>query len=321
MGRLATCEIQLLVEYAEHVKPLALLHSCSNVCEPQGSETGKFGTLLCAVKKMLMIGVGTGLESLYAEKLEQIVEEIIKSQLVRTMVLVCLCRNDVDVLFLFHNSCFLMVDGATHKGVAVFRLLRKSFLGCFGIDVAACRIVNLGNLFFVKTIDAFNIVRKFFERKHRVVIEELATMFETLVVIPRRAVTLPIAVAAIAAIAAFFDGLVRIDGLAMLYEVTDEAVTLLDVLNNGELMVGVRFVITARHIDARYGDAIAAQCLDIGHKTRADGISVACAVGILDELVRTDTVKGNTCDHIAVAATVDLSTEATIAEEADVGGA
>ena len=41
-----------------------------------------------------------------------------------------------------------MVDGATHKGVAVFRLLRKSFLGCFGIDVAACRIINLGNLFF-----------------------------------------------------------------------------------------------------------------------------------------------------------------------------
>jgi len=61
---------------------------------------------LCAVKEMLMIRVGTGLESLYAEKLEQIVEEIVKSQLVRAMILVCLCRNDVNVLFLVHNSCF-----------------------------------------------------------------------------------------------------------------------------------------------------------------------------------------------------------------------
>lgn len=216
---------------------------------------------------------------------------------------------------------FLKVDGATHKGVAVFRLLRKSFLGCSGIEVAACRIVNLGNLFFVKTIDAFNIVRKFFERKHRVVIEGLATIFEAFVVIPRRAVTLPIVIAAIAGTAAFFVRFVRIDGRAMLYEVADESVTFLHVFDDCELMVGVRFVITAGHIDARYGDTVSAQCLDIGHKTRADGVAVACAVGILDELVRTDAVVGNACDHIAVAATVDLSTEATIAEEADVGGA
>ena len=214
-----------------------------------------------------------------------------------------------------------MVDGATHKGVAVFRLLRKSFLGCFGIDVAACRIVNLGNLFFVKTIEAFNIVRKFFERKHRVVIEGLATIFETLVVIQRRAVTLPIVVAVIAGTAAFFVRFVRIDGRAMLDKVTDKVVALLDVLDNCELMVGVRFVITAGHIDTRHGDTVSAQCLDIGHKTRADGVAVACAVGVLDELVRTDIIKGNACDHIAVAATVYLSTEATIAEEADVGGA
>ena len=212
-----------------------------------------------------------------------------------------------------------MVDGATNKGVAVFRLLRKSFLGCFGIDVAACRIVNLGNLSFIKMIAAFNIVRKFFERKHRVVIEGLATILETLVVIPRRAVTLPIVVAVIAGTAAFFVRFVRIDGRAMLYEVADESVTFLHVFDDCELMVGVRFVITAGHIDARYGDTVSAQCLDIGHKTRADDISVACVVGILDELVRTDGIKGNTCDHIAVAATVDLSTEATIAEEANVG--
>lgn len=193
------------------------------------------------------------------------------------------------------------------------------FSGRFGIYIAACRIVNLGNLSFVKMIAAFNSVRKFFERKPRVVIERLATIFETFVVIPRRAVTLPIVVAAIAAIAVFFVRFVRIDRRAMLDEVTDEAVTLLDVLNNGELMVGVWFVITARHIDARYGDTIAAQRLDIGHKTCADSISVACAVGVLDELFGTNIAKGNACDHIAVAATVDLSTEATIAEEADVG--
>ena len=125
-----------------------------------------------------------------------------------------------------------MVDGATHKGVAVFRLLRKSFLGCFGIDVAACRIINLGNLFFVKTIVAFNIVRKFFELKLWVVIEGLATIFETLVVIPTRAVTLPIVVTAIVDTAAFFVRFVRIDGRAMLDKVTDKVVTLLDVLDN-----------------------------------------------------------------------------------------
>ena len=112
----------------------------------------------------------------------------------------------------------------------------------------------------------------------------------------------------------------RIDGRAMLDEVTDESVTFLHVFDNSELMVGMWLVIAAGHIDARYGDTITAQRLDIGHKTRADGISVACAVGILDEIVRTDAVVGNACDHIAVAATVDLSTEATIAEEADVGG-
>ena len=145
-------------------------------------------------------------------------------------------------------------------------------------------------------------------------------MFETLVVIPRRAVTLPIVVAAIAGTVASFVRFVRIDGRAMLDKVADESVTFLHVFDDCELMVGVRFVITAGHIDTRYGDTVSAQCLDIGHKTRADGVAVACAVGILDELVRTDAVVGNACDHIAVVATVDLSTEATIAEEADVGG-
>ena len=161
---------------------------------------------------------------------------------------------------------FLKVESATHEGVAVLGCSVSLFSGCFGIYIAACRIVNLGNLSFVKMIAAFNIVRKFFERKHRIVIEGLATIFEAFVVIPRRAVTLPIVVAVIAGTAVFFGGLVRIDGRAMLYKVADESVTFLHVFDDCELMVGVRFVITAGHIDARYGDTIAAQCLDIGHK-------------------------------------------------------
>lgn len=189
-----------------------------------------------------------------------------------------------------------------------------------------CRLEDLGKPALAEGEIHTSSIYELVESELRVVSQPIAAILKTFVIEISVIVTVPLAMLPLAMIP-----LVKVDvifvivlfvsihGRAMLDEVADESVTFLHVLEDCELMVGVWFVIAARHVDARRCDAIVTQRLDIGHEACADSIAVSLAIGCRDKLVGTDVAEGYARHHVAVAATVDLSTETAVGKELDVG--
>ena len=194
-------------------------------------------------------------------------------------------------------------------------------LDYFRFDIIGCRLEDLGKTALAKREIHTSSIYELVEGELRGVFQPIAAIVKTFVIGITVIVTVPLATAPLATVAVIsvLVLFVRIYGRAMLYEVADESVTFLHVFNYGKLMVRVGLVIAARHVDARRCDTVATQRLDIGHETCADGIAVSLTIGSLDKLFRTDISKGYARHHVAVAATVDLSTETAVGKELDVG--
>ena len=179
-----------------------------------------------------------------------------------------------------------------------------------------CRLEDLGKSALAKREIHTSSIYELFESELRVFFQPIAAIVKTFVIAVIGTVIVPLVTAAVISVIVLF---VRIYGRAMLYEVADESVTFLHVFYYCELVVRVGLVIAARHIYARHGDTVAAQRLDIGHKTCADGITVTFTIGSLDKLLGADAAEGYARHHVAVAAAVDLSTETAVGKELDVG--
>ena len=189
-------------------------------------------------------------------------------------------------------------------------------LDYFRFDIIGCRLEDLCKSALAKREIHTSSIYELVESELRIVLQPIAAIVKTFVIAVIGTVIVPLVTAAVIFVIVLF---VRIYGRAMLYEVADESVTFLHVFDDCELVVRVGLVIAARHVNARHGDTVAAQRLDIGHETCADGIAVSLTIGSLDKLLGADAVEGYARHHVAVAATVDLSTETAVGKELDVG--
>ena len=189
-------------------------------------------------------------------------------------------------------------------------------LDYFRFDMIGCRLEDLGKSALAKREIHTSSIYELVESELRVVFQPIAAIVKTFVIAVIGTVIVPLVTTAVIFVIVLF---VRIYGRAMLYEVADESVTFLHVFDDCELVVRVGLVIAARHVDARHGDTVAAQRLDISHETCADGIAVTFTIGSLDKLLGADAAEGYARHHVAVAATVDLSTETAVGKELDVG--